>query len=59
MSKPAIEPDNAPAVTEDKQTIELCADEHRGHRCILRRGHEGRHECPTVTSSVTWPDVGA
>lgn len=54
----ATEPDNAPSATDDKKTIELCGDEHHGHRCILRRAHEGRHECHTPTSLVTWSDAG-
>ncbi len=59
MSHPAIaEPDNARSATDDKKTIELCAEEHHGRRCILRRGHDGRHECLTPTSFVTWGDAG-
>ncbi len=44
-----------PVASEDKKTLELCGDQRHGHRCMLQLGHEGRHECHTPTSFVTWP----
>jgi len=32
----------------DRKTLELCGDEpEKGRICILKRGHDGDHECHT------------
>jgi hypothetical protein len=40
----------------ERKTVELCGDERTGRRCILARGHDGKHECQTATNVHTWTD---
>lgn len=55
VSIPAMSEDQRkPSDTEEKKTIELCAEQHEGHRCILRLGHDGPHECHTAMSVLRW-----
>jgi len=37
-----------------RETIELCADEQDGLRCMLTKGHTGTHECLAYQGSVRW-----
>ncbi len=39
---------------DERKTVELCGEERCGRRCILARGHEGRHECHTATTVHSW-----
>lgn len=39
---------------DERKTLELCGDERGGRRCILARGHDGRHESHTATTVHTW-----
>ena len=39
-------------VTDDRRTVELCAHEQNGIRCILRRGHDGQHQAMMVGKST-------
>jgi hypothetical protein len=42
------------ASRDERRTLELCGEERAGRRCILARGHEGHHECPTPTATHSW-----
>lgn len=39
-----------------KKTVELCADQHDGAFCTLRKGHPGHHESHTLNGArvLTW-----
>lgn len=52
---------NGPAMTDqgsqerdERKTVELCGQEREGRRCILARGHDGRHESHTATAVHSW-----
>lgn len=34
--------------TDERRTVELCAHEQDGVRCILRRGHDGKHQAMVI-----------
>ena len=38
-----------------RRTLELCGDEHHSMRCMLVKGHVGRHECLSPSDAVSWP----
>jgi hypothetical protein len=39
---------------DERRTVELCGEEHAGHRCIRARGHQGQHESHTPTTVHSW-----
>ena len=38
-------------LTREQKTVDLCAHEHAGLRCVRERGHDGQHECPVWNRS--------
>ena len=50
------EPERTTASTDERKTIDLCGEQHRGARCFRERGHAGQHECPLSNAQavVRW-----
>jgi hypothetical protein len=40
------DPELSRILTDERKTVDLCAVDHKGARCVRERGHEGQHECP-------------
>jgi hypothetical protein len=50
-----------PIVTNEwstRQTAELCGDAAHGLRCMLRKGHPGKHECLALNGPTRWDASG-
>ena len=59
MPRVIINPELPRILTDDRKTIDLCNDEHRGARCTRERGHNGDHECPFWRGDqyLSWPVI--
>ena len=51
------DPQFAPLARPERKTVDLCAAEDNGRRCIRERGHDGVHECIVVMTGATLPST--
>ncbi|MDB4954912.1 MAG: hypothetical protein JWO36_2481 [Myxococcales bacterium] len=48
------EPETVTVPSNDRKTMELCANERLSRRCMLPKGHHGEHECRAVGIRAIW-----